>query len=245
MSPAIQTIANIMVSRWGFESAVLLFERDLNLLMPRQATNDNDFVSFNFSHGLRKLDTGRYIAQVAAKDVKDLNNNPATTKVWHDSLQTAADDLKYLSGDISEVETQYIDKLEAAHWDMEKLAVLTIPPRLVASAKDQFDSKYAKSIGAIVSIIDNGKILVEYSIWQDIVSAEPSLELFRRTVLFPIDQADLSTQEKDVWSERINAIPSLQLFRATINLHTTWIMLIILTIGMLTLGWIYFTLRRD
>ncbi|MDM8564552.1 ABC transporter permease [Candidatus Halobeggiatoa sp. HSG11] len=243
MTPTIQTVANLTVSRWGFEAALLLFERDLNILMPRYANDDTNFAPFSFNYGLRKLDTRGYVAQVAVKNVKILNNNPETAKIWRDSLQEASEKLKYLSEDISEVENQYINKLGAVQWDIEKLAELTIPPRLLEDAKKQFHYKYSHFLETLISKVDEGKILTEYSIWQDMVRADPNLKLFRRITLYPIAQADLSWQERNIWSEQIKISSSLQFFRPMINLQTPCIMLVILTIGMLILGWIYFNFK--
>ena len=241
MSPVIQTFANIIVSRWGFESAVLLFEREVNLAMPRRDTYDIVFISFNFNYGLKKLDTKTYISQVIAKGTDHLNNHSATAKVWHDALMQAAEELKYLSDDATEVESQYIDQLEKALWHLDKLEK-PIPPRLLEKATEQFDRIYADTIGEVISKIDGGGILTEQekNIWEDIIQMDSSLKLFRRAMLFPIEKGDLTHQEKSFWNDKLEENPSLKLFRATVNIQMTWIMLFVLTIGMLTFGWVYF-----
>jgi signal transduction histidine kinase len=245
MSPMIKTLANVMVSRWGFEGAVLLFERDLNLSMPRRETYDTIFASFNFNYGLKRLDTKGYISQTIATGPEQLNKNSVTAKVWQSALSQAAEELKYLSSDVTDEESQYIDKLEQAQWKVDKLDK-PLPERLLKKTEAQFERIYANQIGELMSKIDNGKIVTEseQKIWEDIISADASLKLFRRAHLSPLDKEDLSSEEKSVWADKFEKQPDLQLFKATVSMQIAWLMLFILTAGFFLLGWAYFVITK-
>ena len=246
MNPFIHGFANIMVSRWGFESAVLLVERDLNLLMPRRHnTNDSTFASFSFNYGLKKLDTKGYVSVIVRRTGENLNHNPGTSFFWRRALKNAADTLKLslLFGEeaLSQRDSRLIDELEKVQWDIGKLHQ-PIPPRLLEEAKKQLNRLYIKASERVLSQIDNREVLTEKykKIWEDIILTDPRLKLFRRVQLF---QIDIVQQEK---LEKIHDTKfQMKHYRVKTNSQITWAMLLIITMTTLSLSWLFMIIKND
>ncbi|MDM8566459.1 hypothetical protein QUF74_12520 [Candidatus Halobeggiatoa sp. HSG11] len=222
MSPTIQTIANVMVSRWGFEAAVLLFERDLNLQMPRQEDHNEAFSDFNFNYGLIKFDTQNYTSQVIDKGTEFLSKSPLTSQYWQESIVKAAEKIKYFSDEeMTEVESQYIENLEKLGWSIKEISQPT-PSRLSEEIIKQFNSSYSSLIDNIISKVDDSEILtkLEQNVWTDAVNYDSTLKLFRRPSVNQISEDN---------------------FQSNIDAKPVWIILLILTFGVLLLEWMYFS----
>lgn len=244
MNPIIHGVANLMVSRWGFEGVVLLFERDLNLAMPRQETyNDHDFLAFTFTKGIKKLDPQAYVTVVGKTGIDNLTQNPATVSFWQDSLKQAADVLKYGDKPLTETVSKYIDGLAKANWNPTQLTQL-LPEVLANEAKKQFVSSYTTVCNKLFTLIDKGGLLTdqEKKVWEEMVRYDSRMQLFRRATLVEIDETLLTADEKQSLGNKL--IPSTKLFRATINTQTIWMVLSMMTLMVLTLGGGLFTFKR-
>lgn len=225
MNPLIHGVANLMVSRWGFEGVVLLYERDLNLAMPRQETHDTDFVSFNFTYGIKKLDPQGYITALINTGRANLEQHSATATFWTDALRQAADTLKYSDKPVTETDAKY-------------------PALLEEEANKQFMSSYTKVCNELFTLIDKGQILTaqQQQVWEDMVHYDSRMQLFRRARLVEIDQTLLTEDEKQSLGNKLS--PPTKLFRATINTQRIWIVLSLMTLIVLTLGGVLFTFKR-
>jgi len=246
MTPLMRTLADIMVSRWGFEAAVILFEQDLNLNMVRQQKNEADFTSFHFTYGLQKLDVNQYVNFVLQQDVNDLNQNPLTAEHWRNAMQKAAEEIQYLSDDVSEAELASITQLQANSWDLTKAKESPPSPRMIVKAKEQFKSLYQSVVGNIVSRIDTQKLLTEQekSTWYTMITLDNRLQLFRRGVFQSVPYNKLNSVEQNKWRTMLDKNPQLTLYRFNSTLRPTNMMLIMLMVIMLLLGWSWFIVRK-
>ena len=105
MSPMVHVIADFMVSRWGFEAAALLFEKELNTSMPRyQIEHDGrtEFRAGSFigtgAFSLKSFDSSTYISVLEKKwDKKSVpeivNKHPKIANYWYESLFSAIDSI--------------------------------------------------------------------------------------------------------------------------------------------------------
>ena len=233
MTPAIQTFSNIIVSRWGFEATVLLFERNLNMSMPRK-DNDSTFATFHFTKGLNKVNAKYYLLQMKDKDLEYLINNSSTAETLRSAVREAIDGFlmkfEFTESEkdkISKAETDYIDKLQKAKWELKELINEIMPDRLLEDTLKQFHSLHSKDITNIISTIDAGKLLTEEEsiFWNEIISVDPNLNIFRRSNATIVDVET----DKNI--------------KLVINTQIIWLILLFLTFGILTLGWIYFNIK--
>ena len=235
MTPAVQTFSNIIVSRWGFEATVLLFERDLNMSMPRR-DNDNTFATFHFTKGLNKANAKYYLLQMKDKDLEYLINNPSTAKTLSSAVEEAASGLSMKSDfsesekdKLSKAELDYINKLQKVEFNLKELTNEIMPERLSKDTLKQFYSLHSKDITNIISTIDAGRLLTEQesTFWNEIISVDPNLNIFRRS---NVTIVDVETEtDKNI--------------KLVINTQIIWLILLFLTFGILILGWIYFRIK--
>lgn len=234
MTPAIQAFSNIIVSRWGFEAIVLLFERDLNMSMLRR-DNDTIFAAFHFTKGLRKVNAKDYLTQIKNRDLEYLINSPSTIKTLRSAIEEAANGLLMKSefsdsetDKLTKAESDYINKLQKAKWNIKEFSNEVMPERLLQNTLKQFYSLYPKYIRGIISIVDQGDYLTEdeSQFWNSVISVDQNLNIFRRSNAITFD---VETDKK---------------IKMVIDTQIIWMILFFLTFGILILGWIYFSIKN-
>ncbi len=205
MSPMVHVVADFMVSRWGFEAAALLFDKELNTSMPRyniEHDGRTEFRAGSFigtgAFSLKSFDSSTYISVLEKKwDKKSVpeivNKHPKIANYWYESLFYAT---YTLPPEVSAAESEYIDVLteyyEAALEDgspnSEQVSVPALllqhtpSVRFIEEAGKKFFGEsgfYSAAVKQVVRGTSTNLNEVEQIIWTDVMSTDPRLTYFR------------------------------------------------------------------
>ncbi|MCP4701624.1 MAG: ABC transporter permease [Gammaproteobacteria bacterium] len=234
MNPAIQTVADLMPSRWALEAAIVLLDKKLNLNLPRQ--REEDYFSFagrksGIIH-LRKDNAEDYLEAVKQQGENVLLDTQVSVLAWHNALQTAVKNVKFNADNadnaeyaeyaasigesvkpLSEEENRYISALpqqitDTAHAAFAAFLRQPVPERLRDEAYSQYTSILQDRADELLSKVNRDQTLTE--------------------------------TEQEFWRAMLAADPDLALYRQSHGLHA-WLMLGLLTLGGLLLAWLSFT----
>ena len=207
MSPMVHVVADFMVSRWGFEAAALLFEKELNTSMPRyQIEHDGgtefragSFIGSADGLNLKSIDTSTYISVLENKwDKKSVpeivKKHPKIANYWYESLfyatYTLPPKVAKPESEYIKVLTKYYNALKGGSQNSEQNAI-SVPAMLlehipsdsfIEEAGKQFFGEsgfYSAAVKQVVSGTSTNLNEVEQIIWTDVMSTDPRLTYFR------------------------------------------------------------------
>jgi hypothetical protein len=120
MNKVIRPVSNLMVSRWGFEATILLFEKNLNFDMERFKQRDGTFSNFSFTGArLRKTDEKKYIEHIDIKMKSNkkiipeiVTHNNTILDLWYDALTEALDVNAFSNYDATEKQKKKLESLK-------------------------------------------------------------------------------------------------------------------------------------
>ncbi|MEK8015590.1 MAG: hypothetical protein VSS75_001895 [Candidatus Parabeggiatoa sp.] len=237
MNSMVHVIADLMVSRWGFEATALLFEHELNTSMPRYQKEHHEQIDFRNGSfigtgalSLKSLDPSSYFSVLKNKWNKKeppemIDKHPDIANYWYESLFYATDTL---ASEVSDAESEYIevlseffDALEQRELNPEPFegsvpipALLVehkLPARFLEEAGQYFfgeGGSYYKAVSQVVRGTSTHLTEVEQIILEHAMSNDSRLKFFRPQ-----------------------------------HTQTTWLMLLLITVATFTLGWINFRRR--
>lgn len=124
MNSGVRLASSFMISRWGFESVLLLFEQNLNFDMPLYKEKNNDFKTFSFSGSgilnLKKTNPNDYLNSL--NNNWELNNNYplVVTDIkhyeillfWYKALYEAMDEESVFNLDINKKQKEELKKIK-------------------------------------------------------------------------------------------------------------------------------------
>lgn len=227
MTPTIHSVSNLMVSRWGFEAAVLLFEDKLNLSLP--CTN-----TFRFTKGLKSIDPKPYLdslkneGAVIPNIVKQYPNSMIAI-IWVYDLSNIDDvktgkifdspDYKKIFDNVSNIyrERDTRDTIEKEELS-KKLKEINLSSILNSSLQKDILEKTNKSFYGEIGGYPN-------------------------KVKSILDAGNLNEEDKLILADALMVDSRLRLFRFQ-HEQTTWFMLVVITISSLFLSWLFFSLQN-
>ncbi len=240
MNPMVHTIADFMVSRWGFEAAALLFEQDLNVSMPRYQIEHDERTQFRSGSfigtgalSLKSLDPSTYLTELRKQwDKKGppeiINKHPEIANYWYEALFYASDS-EDLPPEVSATESKYIevlkeyyDKLEQSRENPEQLdGKLTVPTLLL------------EHIPSVKFLEEAGKnFWGEGGVYSNAVE-----QVIRGT------GTNLNEVEQIILAHAMNIDSRLKFFRVQ-HSQTTWLILLLITLVTFSLAWLTFVWRN-
>ncbi len=206
MSPMVHALADLMVSRWGFEAGALLFEHELNVSMPRYQVEHDEQTEFRSGSfigtgalSLRSLDPSAYLAFLEKnwnkKEPPDIvNKHPDIARYWYQSLYYATDALPpdVLDAEYIDVLSEYFDALEQKELNPEDFegevpipALLLehkLPARFLEEGGKYFFGEngfYSEAVKKIVRGTSTNLTAVEKMILDDAMRIDSRLKFFR------------------------------------------------------------------
>lgn len=237
MNPMVHVFADFMVSRWGFEAAALLFEKELNVSMPRYKNEHDERTQFRSGSfigtgalSLKSLDPSTYLTELSNQwDKKGppeiINKHPKIANYWYESLFYATDTLpeevsaaesKYI-----EILNEYYDALEQSRENPEQLdSKLTVPTLLLEHTP------------SVRFLEEAGKYFWgENGFYSDAVK-----QVVRGT------GTNLNEVEQIILAHAMKIDSRLKFFRVQ-HSQTTWLILLLITFVTFSLGWFTFVRR--
>jgi len=241
MNSMVHVVADFMVSRWGFETAALLFEHDLNVSMPRYQIKHNeqtDFQSGSFigtgALSLKSLDPSTYLTALETKwperkpeskhpDV--VSRHPDIANYWYESLFYATD---ALPPEVSEAESEYIKVLSEYYDTLEQREFNPEPykgsvPIPVLLVEHKLPARFLEEAG-------------KYFFGETGFYSKAVEQVVRGT------GTNLTAVEKIILDHAMSIDSRLKFFRPQ-HTQTAWLILLLITVAMFTLSWINFQRR--
>jgi len=240
MNPMVHFVADFMVSRWGFEAAALLFEKDLNVSLPRYQIEHNERTQFRSGSfigtgalSLKSLDSSTYLTELSNQwDKKGppeiINKHPKIIATyWYESLFYATDDLP---PEVSAAESKYIEILNEYYEALEQWREnpeqeqinnpLTVPTLLLEHTPSVIFLEEA----------------VKYFWGENGFYSEAVKQIIRGT------GTNLNEVEQIILAHAMNIDSRLKFFRVQ-HSQTTWLILLLITFVTFSLAWFTFVRR--
>lgn len=215
MNSVTEFFSNAMVSRWGFEATVLLFEEELNISLPFSKQ------PFSFTNSLRANDFESYINKTKEENIipSIAKKHPKFTVLWLYSLSKFSD-----------------DNLKKKIPDISNLYGL----RKIISEKELLQNFEKLKLYNSESILNKNQIIQKNILKQtneDFYNNQINTD-FKDTLISIID----SKEDKLILKDISETNHKLYFFRFQHQLET-WLVLIGITIFSLMFSWLSFSLQ--
>lgn len=181
MIPTSYSISQIILSRWGFEAVMLLFERELVRNTPRGRADDGfrNNANLKFSELFRSQGGVRiFLTQLKQTGHVALASDPATQEFWLQAVDETQEIMQAHGNTLSYHEHTYINNLKS---EQDSEPSTPSPKKFVVDVMPEFLRLYGNILEKIVLKVDDGLSLdfKEQKLWQEMVHAKPKIIIFR------------------------------------------------------------------
>jgi hypothetical protein len=197
MHSVVQISSNLMSSRWGLEGAIILFDKLLNLNLPRRA---GEATTFSFAgsgdFGLRKDNELGFLVTLQRVNPTEITD-PWLANIWCQALIKTIDAkdpaVAIAFGNspppFSKEEQEYFEKLSSQKesacnntGDLSSVLSQPVPEGWISDVSSQFKDSLENAVKPVIQKVNQNGTLSsdEQKLWQTMQAIDPLLKLYRQ-----------------------------------------------------------------